>query len=123
VSTVEHFTDFTYYRDVFLGRLSEEEYNSAVVDAHAEIVSQTNGRTIPDEMQTAVKLCECVLVNAIAKHDESSKMLPDDISSVSNDDLRVTRNSADPAKARKQERRAICARYLQTPVNLMCRWV
>jgi len=119
---LEPFSDFAFYRDVFHGRRSEDEYNSSVYDAHAEIVSQTNGRAIPDTMQNAVKLCECVLVDTVARHEESSKMLPDDISSVSNDDLKVTRISADPEKARKQERRAICARYLQTPVNLMCRW-
>jgi len=117
------FTDFAFYRDVFHGRLSEAEYNSSVHDAHAEIVSQTNGRTIPDSMMDAVKLCECALVDAFASHQESKNMLPDDITSVSNDDLKVTRSGADPEKARKQERRAICARYLQTPINLMCRWV
>jgi hypothetical protein len=118
------FTDFEYYRDVFKGGLSEDQYSKFVNDAHAEIVSQTNNRAAhaPDSMKDAVKLCECALVDALADHKKSSAMLPDDISSVSNDDLKVSRSGADPKKARRQELRSICVRYLQTPVNLMCRW-
>ena len=121
------FTDFTFYRDVFHGRLSEEDYNASVWDALAEILSQTNGaaQTAPEKMQEAVKLCECALVDAIAAYKQGAALLPKGVGSISNDGYTVSMGSAaaNPLQAETQERRAICARYLQWPVNLMCRWL
>jgi len=117
------FSSFEFYRDVFNGKLSEDDYNGFVIDANAEIKSQINGRSVPAEMMDAVKLCECALVDLASRHKKSSEMLPDDISSVSNDDFKVTRGGScsDLTKVRNGERRDVCVRFLQTPINLMYR--
>ncbi|MDL2273445.1 hypothetical protein LJC34_02720 [Oscillospiraceae bacterium OttesenSCG-928-G22] len=120
------FADYTFYTQ-HGGQLSEAVYNAAVDDAHAEILSQTNGaaQTAPEVMQEAVKLCECKLVDAIAAYKDAAALLPKGVGSISNDGYSVSMGtgSASPLKAEAQERAAICARYLQWPVNLMCRWL
>ncbi len=120
------FADYTFYTQ-HGGRLTETAYLAAVDDAHAEILSQTNGRasTAPDGMQEALKLCECKLVDVIAAYKEGAALLPKGVGSISNDGYSVSMGSgaADPLQAEAQERRAVCARYLQQPVNLMCRWL
>ncbi|MDL2318074.1 hypothetical protein LJC74_03135 [Eubacteriales bacterium OttesenSCG-928-A19] len=120
------FSDYAFYK-AHGGALSEAVYNSVVDDAHAEILSQTNGRatTAPDAMQDAVKLCECKLVDTIAAYKEGAALLPKGIGSISNDGYSVAIGSgtANPLQAEAQERRVVCARYLQMPVNLMCRWL
>jgi len=117
------FTDFAFYRNVYKGALCEADYNGAVFEAHAEIVFQTSGRAIPESMQDAVEVCECSLVDVIAGHKKSSAMIPDGITSVSNDGLKVTKSDANLTKVRSEERRDICVRFLQTPVNLMYRGI
>ena len=121
------FSDFTFYRDVFHGRLTEDEYNASVWEAHAEILSQTNSRATnaPEAMLEAVKLCECALVDIIAAYKKGSALLPRGVGSISNDGYSVSMGSGntDPRQAEAQERRATCVRFLQTPENLMCRWL
>lgn len=121
------FSDYTFYKE-HGGQLSEAAYNASVDDAHAEILSQTNGKAqnAPEEMQEAVKLCECALVDVIAGYKDTAAILPRGIASVSNDGYSVSARSGGSstvAKSEAQERAAICARYLQWPVNLMCRWL
>lgn len=120
------FSDYAFYK-AHGGKLSEAVYNSVVDDAHAEIISQTNGRAAnaPEDMRLTVKLCECALVDTIAAYKEGAAQLPKGVGSISNDGYSVTMGSgaANPLQAEPKERRAICARYLQWPVNLMCRWL
>lgn len=121
------FTDYAYYT-ANGGELPEVAYNASVNDAYAEILSQTNGTalTAPEEMRDAVKLCECALVDVVAGYKDTAAALPKGIGSISNDGYTVsvgTSGGASIRKAEAQERAAVCARYLQWPVNLMCRWL
>ena len=121
------FTDYAYYT-ANGGRLPEADYNASVNDAYAEILSQTNGAalTAPQEMQDAVKQCECALVDVVAGYKATAAALPKGIGSISNDGFTVsvgTGGGASIIKAEAQERATVCARYLQWPVNLMCRWL
>lgn len=121
------YADYTFYRQ-HGGKLTEAAYNASVEDAHAEILLQTNGaaQTAPVEMQEALKLCECKLVDVFAAYKEGAALLPKGVGNVSNDGYSVsavTGGASDAAKAEAAERRAICVRYLQHPVNLMCRWI
>lgn len=120
------FSDYAFYKE-HGGQLSETVYNSVVDDAHAEILSQTNGaaQTAPEAMQDAVKLCECKLVDSLAAYNAAAALLPKGVGSISNDGYSVSMGSgnASPQQAEAADRRAICARYLQWPVNLMCRWL
>lgn len=120
------FSDYQFYTE-HGGRLTEAAYKAVVDDAHAEIISQTNGaaNTAPDSMQDALKLCECKLADTIAAYREGAALLPKGVGSISNDGYSVSMGSGSvsPYKAEMQERAAICARYLQVPVNLMCRWL
>jgi 3-hydroxy-3-methylglutaryl CoA synthase len=118
------FADYTFYKQ-HGGRLTETAYNAAVDDAHAEILLQTGGRasTAPAGMQEALKLCECKLVDVIAAYQEGAALLSKGVGSISNDGYSVSMDAANPLQAEAQERRVVCARYLQQPVNLMCRWL
>lgn len=119
------FTDYAYYT-AHGGKLQEEAYNASVNDAYAEILLQTNGAALsaPLNMQDAVKLCECALVDVAAGYRDTAAAFPKGIGSVSNDGYTVSvgTGGASIQKAEAQERAAVCARYLQWPVNLMCRW-
>ena len=119
------FSTFEFYRDEFYGRLSEAEYNASVNEAHAEIISQTNGRanSAPAEMESAVKLCECELVDIIDAFKTTTSSIPRGVSSVSNDGYSVTVGATPLSKSERQERAKICSTYLQVPVNLMSRWI
>lgn len=121
------FADYAYYT-ANGGKLPEAAYNASVNDAYAEILSQTNGAalTAPEEMQDAVKRCECALVDVVAGYKDTAAALPKGIGSISNDGYTVsvgTGGGASIQKAEAQERATVCARYLQWPVNLMCRWL
>lgn len=118
------FSDYAFYKE-HGGKLSETAYNASVYDAHAEILSQTNGvaQTAPANMQEAVKLCECALVDIVAGYKDAAAALPKGIGSISNDGYTVSAGGVSIIKAEAQERTAVCARYLQWPVNLMCRWL
>jgi len=121
------FADYAFYTAQG-GRLSEAVYNSVVDDAHAEIILQTNGaaNAAPDSMQDALKLCECRLADTIAAYREGAAALPKGVGSISNDGYTVSAgpdSGASTLEAEARECAAVCARYLQWPVNLMCRWV
>lgn len=121
------FADYTYYI-ANGGKLPEAAYIASVNDAYEEILSQTNGAalTVPKEMQNALKLCECALVDIVAGYKDTAAALPKGIGSISNDGYTVsvgTGGGASILKAEAQERAAVCARYLQCPINLMCRWL
>jgi len=120
------FADYVFYKQ-HGGALSETEYTANVDDAHAEILSQTLGRAnnAPVEMQEAVKLCECVLVDVIAAYGQTDSILPKGVNSVNNDALSVSMGSSGATllQSRSDECAAVCARYLQWPINLMCRWI
>ncbi len=107
------------------GKLSEEVYNSTVGEACAEILQQTNGAALraPSGMQEAVKLCECALVDTIAGYRETATIMPKGADSVNNDGLAIALGGrALPIQA-VREINTVCARFLQWPVNLMCRWI
>jgi hypothetical protein len=122
------FSDYTFYT-AHGGKLAEADYNASVDDAYAEIISQTLGiaTNAPDSMTDAVALCECKLVDVIAAYKAGAALLPKGIGSISNDGYSVSASSGgsgiNTQQSETQERRAICVRYLQTPVNLMCRWL
>lgn len=118
------FTDYAFYSGTYHGKLNESKYDSAVNKAYAEIISQTNGlaSTAPENMQTPLKMCECELVDAIY----SFAQVPTGISSINNDGYSVVyggRNSNDGLSGEDDTYKTICTRYLQCPVNLMCRWL
>jgi len=119
------FSDFIFYRDEFHGRLTEDIYNANVNDAYTEILSQTNGRalTASENMQRSIKICECALVDIIAAYKATTKQLPRGIASVTNDKYSVSVGSDSIIKSELKERKVICTRYLQFPVNLMYRWL
>lgn len=118
------FSDYAFYK-AHGGQLTETVYNSVVDDAHAEILSQTNGaaQTAPEAMQDTVKLCECKLVDSLVAYNAAAALLPKGVGSISNDGYSVSMGATTPQQTEAAERRAICARYLQWPVNLMCRWL
>lgn len=118
------FTDYAYYT-ANGGKLPEAAYNASVNDAYAEILSQTGGAalTAPEEMQDAVKLCECALVDVAAGYKDTAAVLPKGIGSISNDGYTVSVGSGSVSEAEAKERAAVCARYLGWPINLMCRWL
>lgn len=120
------FTNYAFYTE-HGGRLSEADYNASVFDAYTEILSQTNEKalTAPDSMAFPIKLCESALVGVIHAYKALTDMLPRGATSASNDGLSVSTGSgnASPFKTEAQERRAVCTRYLQWPVNLMDRWL
>lgn len=122
------FADYAFYVGQG-GRLSEEVYMAHVEDAAAEIISQTSGRAVhaPAIMERAVKLCECALVDLIASYRAADSLLPRGVSSINNDGFSVSMSTAGGASrgAREEakERRAVCQRYLQIPVNLMYRGI
>lgn len=120
------FADYAYYT-AHGGKLPEAAYDASVNDAYTEILSQTGGAalTAPEEMRDAVKLCECALVDIVAGYKETAAVLPKGVGSISNDGYTVSVGAGGVSltKAEAQERAAVCARYLQWPVNLMCRWL
>lgn len=120
------FTDYTFYKD-HGGKLTESAYNASVYDAYTEILSRTNGAalTAPQNMQEAVKLCECALVDVVAGYKDTAAAIPKGIGSISNDGYTVSVGAGGVSllKAEAQERATACARYLQWPVNLMCGWL
>lgn len=121
------FTDYAFYKD-HGGKLTETMYSASVYDAYAEILSQTSGAalTAPENMQDAVKLCECALVDVVAGYKDTAAALPKGIGSISNDGYAVSVGAGGGAaiiKAEAQECATVCARYLRWPVNLMCRWL
>lgn len=120
------FADFAYYT-AHGGKLTETAYNASVYEAYAEILSQTNGAalTAPEEMQDAVKQCECALVDVVAGYKDTAAALPKGISSINNDGYTVSAGAggASILRAEAQERAAVCVQYLQWPENLMCRWL
>ena len=125
------FSDFAFYKGEFHGFLDEDAYNASVATAYYEILSQTNSAALkaPDSMTEAVKVCECELVDVIDAYKTGAAMLPKGVSSVSNDGYSISSKTSsgadcgDTLDMERRERHTICVRYLQTPVNLMCRWV
>ena len=113
------FSNFTFYQ-LNGGSLTEEEYNSVIHRAYAEILSQTNGMALTawEHMSEPIQMCECELVDVFHSYNESSNLMPKGISTISNDSYSISRNASDE----KTEIYKICAKYLQYPVNLMCRW-
>jgi len=120
---METFADHEFYRENG-GRLTEQEYNAVAGRAYAEIVSRTQGAATnaPEEMKDLVKMCECEMIELFHSHDQAKEMLPVGISSASNDRLSVTSESGH-SSGLEAGLNATCAKYLQFPVNLMCRWV
>ena len=65
-------------------------------------------------------------IEPVPNMDTSPKKQAKGIGSISNDGYTVsvgTGGGVSILKAEAQERAAVCARYLQWPVNLMCRWL
>lgn len=118
------FADYAYYT-AHGGTLPEAAYNAAVQDAHAEILTRTHGaaQTAPAEMQDAVKLCECALVDIIAGYKDAVAALPRGLASVSNDGYTVTAGAGDTDNVQAKECKTVCERYLAWPVNLLCGWL
>ncbi len=121
------FTDFAYYTS-HGGILSESQYNTYAPMAYYEIISQTNHKaaSAPDCMTEAVKMCEVALIDVLAGYGEASSSIPAGVSSVNNDGFSISRGSSFGGSAIELETAAandVCARYLQTPINLMCRWL
>lgn len=78
------YSDYSFYKDKFLGVLTETEYNRFAVRATAEIDRLTFGRakTAEGENLDAVKFAECAVIDEIA-HQVSGG----DITSETNDGI------------------------------------
>lgn len=111
--------DYAYYRDVYRGALDEAAFEAGLARALREIDRQTAGRarTAGEGMRENLRMCACELVDAIAAF---GQVLPG-VSAVGNDGVSICFTGA--ADAQEKSRREICARWLQEPENLMCRWI
>ncbi|MCL2670521.1 MAG: hypothetical protein FWF10_00600 [Clostridiales bacterium] len=118
------FANYPFYK-ANGGRLPEDRYKAFISKAYNAILSQTRGaaKTAPASMKNALKLCECDLVDLLAGYAESAAELPGNIKSVHNDGYIVTAESGSSAESVGSDIHVICARYLTSPVNLMCRWL
>lgn len=118
---MQTFVDYAFYRDEYHGQLTEDEFATQAARAYAEILSQTNGQALqaPDSMQDNLALCECELVDAL----HAFAQVPKGVSSVNNDGYSVSFGGDAAGCDEAAGLRDICARYLQVPVNLMCRWL
>ncbi len=113
------FSSYEFYRDEYYGKLNQEEYTAAARKASTLIMSATNGLAVNLEavMQDNLAMCECELADAIYGYDQA----PKGVSSVNNDGYSVT--YVDREAYAQNAYMQICRRYLQYPVNLMCRWL
>lgn len=122
---MEAFSTYEFYNGEYHGKLSEGDYKSAVPHARAEIMSQTNGKAANagTAMQDNLKMCECALCDLF----NSASGLPAGagaVTSVTFDDYSVGYAAAgNGGNALARQIKAICSRWLQTPENLMCRWI
>lgn len=117
------YSDYTFYKNEYHGALTEEQYSAQVNKAHAEITARTMGRS-DSEMETALKMCECELVDAI----DGFAQIPAGISSINNDGYSVSfgtsgRGSTLSQSSEASVYEAICRRWLLVPTNLLLRWV
>jgi len=119
------YSDYTFYSEEYHGHLDEAAFDASVRTAHAEIVSQTSGRAdhAPEHMKEAVQLCECELVDVIDAYKKSAALLPKGVGSVSNDGYTVSVGAGAASSEETKDRRIVCSRYLQWPVNLMYRGI
>lgn len=83
--------DYTYYKEVFGGSLSETEFSKVLPKAKAYIRGATRGRALPDD--TNVRFCAAELCELFSQKERSH------ISTESVDGFRVTyrRDKGDPA--------------------------
>lgn len=123
------FANYAYYLAQG-GNLPMAEYDAAVDGAYAEILSQTSGAALnaPPVMLEPIKRCECALVDVIAGYQRTAEILPRGVLSVNNDGFSVSTGSASVngrsiTQTEAEERATVCARHLQWPMNLMCRWL
>lgn len=109
------FSTYSFYKDDYHGRLSEDEYLTYVQRARAEILSviTIDPNSVPS-MKDNLSFCECELVDAYSKLDSQEGIL-----SENNDGLAVTYDKT----FAKSQYREICNKHLQYPYNLMCRWL
>ena len=113
------YSDYTFYKNEYHGAFTEEQYSAQVNKAHAEIIARTMGRR-DSEMETALKMCECELVDAI----DGFANAPVGVSSVNNDGYSVSYGGTDrESRGESAEYESICRRWLLVPVNLLLRWL
>lgn len=119
------FSDWDFYQNTYHGKLSEEQYQTAVGKAYYEIMSVTSGRAGNVEGdKTNLAMCECELTDVFYKLDDSGAMDTAGITSINNDGYSQSFESGDARNTYfRRKIYAICARYLQYPINLMCRWL
>lgn len=118
------FSDWEYYQTVYKGNLTEDDYNSFVSQAYYEILSQTNSCALKytnadSLMLDNLKMCECSLIDAMNGYAE----VPKGVNSINNDSYSVSFGGQYATESQSDAINAICQRYLQTPVNLMNRWL
>ena len=114
------YSDYDFYTQSWHGELSETEYNKFVINAHSEILTRMLGR-VSDDMQEALKMCECEIVDVVANYSKSQEN--SGIASVNNDGYSVSfESSANIANSYSNDVTEICSRWLTYPVNLMLRW-
>lgn len=113
------FSTFEIYKDTYHGSLGEPEYNAVVGRAYAEIISQTNGLALnaPASMADNLSMCECALVDIVNSYSQT----PAGVSGISNDGYSLSFGSGRGTLSELAHQE--CIRYLQVPVNLMCRWL
>ena len=107
------YADFAFYRDTYLGLLTEEVFNRLSVRATAEIDRLTFGRaaTATEGALHAVKLAQCAVVDELAYMEQGGE-----ITSESNDG--VSRSYAAGVARSKSQRIADAARVYLNMTSL-----
>lgn len=121
-----NYSTFGYYSEEYKGTLSESLYTKYALQASAEIDMRTfgNAEKAHDDMKSELCLCECELVDAYARFEESYNTLPKGISSMNNDGFSAATSYGSSKTdsreaAQNSEIRNICMKYLLRPQNLL----
>lgn len=120
------YSTWEYYSAEYGGKLNEHTYGRLASVAAGEIDRRTfgNAKTAPASMTGKLCACECELVDAFYSFEESEKILPKGLNSMSNDGLSASTSygssKTDSREAAKEtEIRVVCQRHLLWPKNLM----
>lgn len=105
------YSDYAFYKDKFLGVLSETEYNRLAVRATAEIDRMTFGRakTAGEKDIDAVKFAECAVIDELAQQGTGGT---GDVTSESNDGISRSYATGAVAKSARQRIDSIAFTWL-----------
>lgn len=102
--------DYSFYTEVFHGRLSEREFVRQAVYASAYLDEVTMGRTVgtmDEELAERVRLAFCAVAEACARNEEMG-----DLASETNDGVSVSYRSTGGETGKNARLYAAAARFL-----------